>query len=126
MRSMAIPFICVILVFSLWFFSIDYTSDTKKNLIPALSEAVQFAEDEDWENTEESYKNFIAMWQKYSNIYAYYMNSAEVDEIELALKRCAAYIEAENKGLVCGEIADIIARLEQIYEGSLFSAENIL
>lgn len=126
MKSIAIPFICVILVFSLWWLSILYTADTEKDLLSVLSETHVAASVEDWEGTAMSYRKFIGLWQKYSTIYSYYMNSADIDEIELAIKKCEGYIAAKNKGLACGEISEIMARLQQIHEGSLFSAKNIL
>ena len=126
MKSIAIPFICVILVFSLWWLSILYTADTGKDLLPVLSEVRMSASEENWEGAAVSYRDFIDLWQKYSTIYSYYMNSADIDEIELSIKKCEGYIAAKNKGLVCGEVSEIAARLQQIHEGSLFSVKNIL
>lgn len=126
MKSIAIPFICVILVFSLWWLSILYTADTEKDLLPVLSEVRVSASEENWEGTAVSYRDFIDLWQKYSTIYSYYMNSADIDEIELSIKKCEGYIAAKNKGLVCGEVSEIAARLQQVHEGSLFSVKNIL
>ena len=71
MKSIAIPFICVILVFSLWWLSILYTADTEKDLLSVLSETHVAASVEDWEGTAMSYRKFIGLWQKYSTIYSY-------------------------------------------------------
>ena len=50
MRSITIPFICVVLVFSLWRISLMYTADTQKDLLPVLSEIRVSASEEDWES----------------------------------------------------------------------------
>lgn len=126
MRSITIPFICVVLVFSLWRISLMYTADTQKDLLPVLSEIRVSASEEDWESAAASYHDFYNLWKKYSTVYSYYMNSEDIDTIELSIKRCEGYLSAENKGLVCGEVAEIAAQLQHIHENGLFSAKNIL
>lgn len=125
MRSLVIPFLCVVLVFSLWCASVRHMETTKEELMSVLSDVYSYAAEEDWERTSDRYREFFRIWKNHSNIYSYYMNTNSVDEIDLSVLRCKGYIEAEDAGSTCGELAAIAGRLTLIREESRLSLDNI-
>lgn len=87
MKSLSVPLICLILVFSFWFFSASYTQCTESRLTPILEETFSYAAEEDWDNATASYEYFFRQWSEYRRIYSYYMNSSDMEEIERSVRR---------------------------------------
>ena len=126
MKSLIIPFLCVVLVSALWCSSLIYTADTTDDLKDALVDTYDQITDGDWENASASYREFLALWKSCSRIYAYYMNTTSIDEINLAVSRCSGYIRMNDGGLACGEISGIEEKLRLIRSEGILSTDNIL
>ncbi len=114
MKSLIIPFICMILICFAWFVSFEYTMDTTTDLILQLSDIYDDAQAGDWERAGQSFLDFQDDWTKYSGIYTYYINSSDLDRADCAVAMCKGYLNAQDSGLVCGQLAKIIQILQQI------------
>lgn len=125
MKSLSVPLICLILVFSFWFFSASYTQRTESRLTPILEETFSYAAEEDWDNATASYEYFFRQWSEYRRIYSYYMNSSDMEEIERSVRRGFGYLVAKDSALVCGETENIAALLKDLTAENQFRADNI-
>ena len=125
MKSLSVPLICLILVFSFWFFSASYTQRTESRLTPILEETFSYAAEEDWDNATASYEYFSRQWSEYRRIYSYYMNSSDMEEIERSVRRGFGYLAAKDSALVCGETENIAALLKDLTAENQFRADNI-
>ena len=114
MKSLVIPFICVILLCSVWFISSEYTTDTTAELISQLSDIYDDTQTGNWESVEDGFHDFQKNWTKYSSIYTYYINSSDLDRTDRAVAMCEGYLSSQNSGLMCGQITKIIRMLKQI------------
>ena len=59
MRSLVIPFLCVVLVFSLWCASVRQMETTREELRSVLSDVCSYAAGEVGERTSERYGEFF-------------------------------------------------------------------
>ena len=129
MKSLSVPLICLILVFSFWFFSASYTQCTESRLTPILEETFSYAAEEDWDNATASYEYFFRQWSdkgEWSDESdEYYMNSSDMEEIERSVRRGFGYLAAKDSALVCGETENIAALLKDLTAENQFRADNI-
>ncbi len=126
MKSLIIPFLCVVLMFTLWCSALTYTADTTDDLKAALSDTYDQITEGNWDNASVSYREFQTLWENCSRTYSYYMNTTSIDEINSAVARCRGYIRMNAGSLACGEIAGIAEKLGLIRREGILSADNIL
>lgn len=55
------------------------------------------AENEEWEKTRESLKNFEKIWNKMKKIAVLTLKTNVIDEIDISLNQCKAHAEIEEK-----------------------------
>lgn len=123
---MLVPFLCILLVLSLWFFTSEFTDDTGKELIPLINEVCDAAASGDWERASDTYGNFFALWKEHREIYELYTDSAKMLRLDQSVLRCSEYIAARERGLTCGEIAGIILYLDDMSTENRFQIRSIL
>ncbi len=125
MKSLIVPLLCVILVAVFWYASLTYTAATTDELSSALETVYDQVSSGSRERAAKAYGEFQFLWKKCSRVYAYYMDSTSVSEIDLSVSRCRGYIETGSVSLACGEIAAIGENLRLMRQENVFSADNI-
>ena len=125
MKSLIVPLLCVILVAVFWYASFTYTAATTDELSSALETVYDQVSSGSRERAAKAYGEFQLLWKKCSRVYAYYMDSTSVSEIDLSVSRCRGYIETGSVSLACGEIAAIGENLRLMRQENVFSADNI-
>lgn len=127
MKSLWISLGSLALILGIWMFFMDVSKDTINEMVHMIeSETYPLALDESWEKVKVSFDEVSDKWKNHKKIYILFTDSESVAEAEYSFHKVKAYIETQEKGNLCGELAYLKRQLLFLRELEILSIENII
>ena len=126
MRMVVISAIFLIIMILIWvwfhFTSIEIvTSYYWENLID-LSNAIY---NDDWDKAENDINKYSKKWEEARNLWIYFINQKDIDNIDASFTKLDVYIKNFNKTIAQAEIEQLRMLFNVIKENECLSKENI-
>jgi len=126
MRMVLISFIFLLIIVFIWiwfyFTSIELvTTYYYENLID-LSNTIYA---DDWDKAETDMIKYSKKWEETRNLWIYFLNQKDIDNIDVSFRKLDVYIRNFNKTIAQAELEQLRALFNVIKENECLSLENI-
>lgn len=126
MRMVIISLIFFLLFIGLWiwfhFTSVEpVTTYYWENLID-LSTLIYV---DDWQKAEYNMNTYFEKWDNTRNLWVYFVNQSEIDEIDSSIRKLDSFIRNRDKNMAQAELEHLRVLFNVIKENECLSLENI-
>ena len=126
MRMLVISLIFLLLMIGVWmwyhFTSIEPMTQFYQEALRDLSEIIK---DEQWKKAEEDMQEYIDRWEEVKNVWIYFIDQKDIDNIESSMRKVNVYIKNEDKVNAQAELEHIMVLFNIIKENECLTMENL-
>ncbi len=126
MRMLVISLIFLLLMIGVWiwyhFTSIEPMTQFYQESLRDLSQMIK---DEQWEKADEDILLYIDRWEEVKNIWIYFIDQKDIDNIESSMRKVNIYIKNEDKVNAQAELEHMMILFNIIKENECLTIENI-
>ncbi|MFA9422577.1 MAG: DUF4363 family protein [Sedimentibacter sp.] len=80
---------------------------------------------EDWQKAECNMELYFEKWERTRNLWVYFINQSEIDNIDLSIRKLDSFIRNRDKNMAQAELEHLRVLFNIIKENECLSLENI-
>ena len=80
---------------------------------------------DDWQKAEYNMNEYFENWKNIRNLWVYFVNQSEIDEIDFSIRKLDSYIKNRDKNMAQAELEHLRVLFNVIKENECLSLENI-
>ena len=126
MRMVIISLIILLLFIGLWIWfhytSVEPVTNYYWEKLIDLSILIYV---DDWQKSEYDMLFYFEKWEDTRNLWVYFVNQSEIDEIDSSIRKLDSYIKNRNKNMAQAELEHLRVLFNVIKENECLSLENI-
>lgn len=126
MRMVVISLIIFLLLIGLWIW-FHYTSVNPVTTYywEKLIDLSTLIYVDDWQKAEYNMNEYFDKWENTRNLWVYFVNQSEIDEIDFSIRKLDSYIKNRDKNMAQAELEHLRVLFNVIKENECLSLENI-
>jgi hypothetical protein len=127
MRSLIISIISLACIITPWGIFMSYADQSINDMAKITkNQVMEEVASENWSSAEDTMKKVSKKWYDSRKAYSVFMSAQSIDNIESALVKTKAYIQAQEKSAALGELANFHHQLLFTLENERINIENIM
>lgn len=127
MRMVVISLMILLLMIGLWIWfhytSVEPVTTYYWEKLIELSNSIYV---DDWQKTEYDMRNYYKKWENTRNLWVYFINQNEIDDIDSSIRKLDSYIKNRDKNMAQAELEHLRILFNVIKENECLSLENIM
>jgi len=127
MRMVVISLMILLLMIGLWIWfhytSVEPVTTYYWEKLIELSNSIYV---DDWQKTEYDMRNYYKKWENTRNLWVYFINQNEIDDIDSSIRKLDSYIKNRDKNMAQAELEHLRVLFNVIKENECLSLENIM
>ncbi len=127
MRMVVISLTILLILIGIWvWFHFTSIEPTTSYYYEKLSDLSDLLSDGQWERAKEDMQTYNEKWDETRNLWIYFTNQNDIDNIDLSIKKLVIFIENRDKTMAQAELEHLRVLFNIIKENECLSLENIM
>lgn len=126
MRMVIISFVFLLIMIFIWvwfhFTSIELVTSYYSENLTDLSNIINI---DNWDKADVDMVKYYNKWQETRNLWIYFLNQKDIDNIDASIIKLLVYIRNSNKTMAQAELEQLKVLFNVIKENECLSLENI-
>lgn len=127
MRMVVITLIILLVLIGIWiwfhFTCVEPITSFYYEELDGLSDLIS---GEQWNSAEDDMVFYYEKWQNVRNLWIYFINQSDIDNIDVSIKRLESFVKNRDKTMAQAELEHLKILFNIIKENECLSLENIM
>ncbi|MGB4438463.1 MAG: DUF4363 family protein [Sedimentibacter sp.] len=127
MRMVVISLIILLILVGVWIWfhytSVEPVTTYYWEKLIELSNSIYV---DDWQKAEYDMRNYFKKWENTRNLWVYFINQNDIDNIDSSIRKLDSYIKNRDKNMAQAELEHLKVLFNVIKENECLSLENIM
>ncbi len=127
MRMVVISLIILLVLIGIWiWFHFTWVEPITSFYYDELDGLSNLISNEQWNSAEEDMVFYYEKWQDVRNLWIYFINQSDIDNIDSSIKRLESFVKNRDKTMAQAELEHLRILFNIIKENECLSLENIM